>query len=60
MKDRKLRKWVVWTLIAIDTIALFVACSECKNTFLFIVSHLVAMAVFAVCSYILLVNSNKD
>ena len=41
MKNRKLRKWVVWTLIAIDTIALFVACSECKNTFLFIVSHLV-------------------
>lgn len=59
MKNRKLRKWVVWTLIAIDTIALFIACSECENE-LFIVSHLVAMAVFAVCSYILLVNSNKD
>lgn len=60
MKNRKLRKWVVWTLIAIDTIALFVACSECKNTFLFVVSHLVAMAVFAVTSYILLANSLKD
>ena len=60
MKNRKLRKWVVWTLIAIDTIALFVACSECENELLFIVSHLVAMAVFAVTSYILLVNSNKD
>lgn len=60
MEKRKLRKWVVWTLIVIDTIALFVSCSECENELLFIVSHLVAMAVFAVTSYILLANSLKD
>ena len=60
MKNRKLKKWVVWCLIAIDTIALMVACSECDNQLLFVVSHLIAMAVFAICSYILLVNSNKD
>lgn len=60
MENRKLKRWVVWCLIAMDTAALFVMASECDSTLLFVVSHLLAGAVFALCSYILLVNSNKD
>ena len=59
MKKKRLRKWVVWTLIAIDTIALLVASSECENMTIFVVSHVIAAIVFAVCSYILLKNSEK-
>ena len=59
MKQRKLRSWVVWTLIVIDTIALLVATSECEDMTMFVVSHIIAILVFAITSFILLKNSQK-
>lgn len=60
MKKRKLKKWVVWCLVAIDTVALLVASSECEDMTMFVVSHIIACAVFAICSYILLKNSKEE
>lgn len=54
MKRRKLKKWVVWLLTGIGTIAFLVMASECTSTWLFIVSKIVSAIVFSLCSYVVL------
>lgn len=54
MKRRKLKKWVVWLLTGIGTIAFLVMASECTSTWLFIVSKIVSAIIFSLCSYVVL------
>lgn len=54
MKRRKLKKWVVWLLTGIGTIAFLVMASECEITWLFVVSKIISAIVFSLCSYVVL------
>lgn len=59
MKKRRFKKWVVWTLIAINTLSLFVMGSDCEDMILFVISHIIAVLTFSGSSYLLLKNSEE-
>ena len=50
----KLKKWVRQILVVIGLIALIVMASECDNTIVFILSHIIAGAIFTGCAITLL------
>lgn len=56
MKKRRLKRWVVWLLTIISTLAFIIMASDCENTSTFIISHIIAALVFALCSYVLIKN----
>ena len=60
MKKRRLKKWVRITLVIISVIAILVGISECENMTLFIISHIIAIVLFLVCSLILIKDMNKE
>jgi hypothetical protein len=53
MKQKRFKKWVEYTLIAIDIIAFLVLISEHNNDFIFITSKLIAMLVMYLTSTLL-------
>jgi hypothetical protein len=54
MKQKRFKKWVEYTLIAIDIIAFLVLISEHNNDFIFITSKLIAMLVMYLTSTLLI------
>lgn len=59
MKQRKLKKWVVYTLRFIFIISLLVGISDCGNFKLFVISHIVALATLLFSGIVLIKDMNK-
>lgn len=53
MKKLRLKKWVEYTLVSINTIMFFVMASDCESTMTFITSHVIALSVFSFNAYVL-------
>lgn len=53
---RRLKKWVVWLLAIISTLAFFIMASDCEDMITFIISHIIATLVFGLCNYVLIRN----
>ena len=58
MKKRRLKKWVVNTLIIINFIAIMFMGADCDDMALFISSKLIALLIFAFNNYLLFKHSN--
>lgn len=56
MKKRRLKRWVVWLLTIISTLAFIIMASDCEDMSIFIISHIIATLVFVFCSYVLIKN----
>jgi hypothetical protein len=56
IKQRKLKKWVISTLAGINFLSLIVMGSDSKDLSVFIIVHIIAVAVFILSGYILLKN----
>ena len=56
IKQRKLKKWVINTLLGINFISLLIMGSESNNLSVFIIGHIIAVALFLLSGYILLKN----
>ena len=46
MKKIRLKKWVEYTLVSINTIMFFIMASDCESTLIFMTSHIIALGVF--------------
>lgn len=53
---KRLKRWVVWLLTIISTLAFIIMASDCENMSVFIISHIIATLVFVFCSYVLIKN----
>ncbi len=53
---RRLKRWVVWLLTIISTLAFFIMASDCEDMTVFIISHIIAALVFGLCNYVLIKN----
>ena len=58
MKKRRLKKWVVNTLIIINFMAILFMSADCDDMTLFIVSKIIALVIFAFNNYLLFKHSN--
>lgn len=58
MKKFRLRKWFEYTLVILTFVSMLVMISECEDTLVFIISHLVATMIFVINSTIL-INYSK-
>lgn len=56
IKQRKLKKWVINTLLGINFISLLIMGSDSNNLSVFIIGHIIAVALFLLSGYILLKN----
>lgn len=53
---KRLKRWVVWLLTIISTLAFIIMASDCEDLSIFIISHIIATLVFGLCSYVLIKN----
>lgn len=58
MKQRKLKKWVVITLRVILVLSFVIMASDCENTMLFFISHVIAGLLFGLSAYVLIRKEN--
>lgn len=56
IKQRKLKKWVISTLAGINFLSLIVMGSDSKDLSVFIIVHIIAVAVFILSGYIIIKN----
>jgi hypothetical protein len=56
IKQRKLKKWVINTLVGINFISLLIMGSDSKDLSVFIIVHIIALVVFLLSGYILIKN----
>lgn len=59
MKQRKLKKWVVYTLRFIFIISLLVGISDCGNFKFFVISHIIALVILLFSGIVLIKDMNK-
>lgn len=59
MKKRKLRKWVKVVLKVIFGLSLLIGASDCQDTKLFIISHIVAGVLMITSGYALIKNMEE-
>ena len=53
MKKIRLKKWVEYSLISINTFMFIIMASDCENLIVFVTSHLIALLVFCFNTYLL-------
>ena len=54
MKRKKLKSWVVWFLSMLSVVSLIIMGGDSESMKVFIISKIITVAVFSICSYILL------
>lgn len=59
MKRIYLKSWVVYFLMGINFISLLFMAGECEDLKTFVISHLIAMIIFVLNSYVLVKYTNK-
>ena len=59
MKNRKLKKWVKVVLKIMFVLAFLVGASDCQDTKVFVISHIIAGLIMVLSGYILVKNMEE-